>query len=245
MNQKSRFLIRESFGVSGRNIRKVLLPTALYTAVGVILFILSTFLEDNDMVRITYTAVGLITVCWLYSSTILNQYALFKKDSVIKVNYIPMYFRVLPTIFYQTVLFMLFVILYSALVSLKTGEFMLHTLSLFYYLVIGIVLIIPFIILYIQVSRFTNTKIANLIVLVVLLLVTPVFYVGDNLPNTLENILLLNPFYYVIESIQLSSVGIPWSLNRLPQDVLFISEMLLVYLWIMVGYKKLKVDFIS
>ncbi|CAD2080107.1 hypothetical protein GCM10007358_15570 [Phocicoccus schoeneichii] len=245
MNQKSRFLIRESFNLSGRNFKKVLLPTAIYTLIGIVLFILSSFMDDTEMVRITYTAVGVITVCWLYSSTILNQYEIFKKDSVIKVNYIPMYYRVLPTIFFQSILFILFVIIYSAIVSLKTEEFLLHLLTLIYYTILGIILIIPFTILYIQVSRYTNTRLANIIVLVVLLLVTPVFYVGASLPSIVQNILLLNPFYYVIESIEMSSVGIPWSSNRLLQDVLFISEMLLIYLWIMVGYKKLKVDFIS
>src|SRR5699024_3738027 len=176
MNQKSRFLIRESFNLSGRNFKKVLLPTAIYTLIGIVLFILSSFMDDTEMVRITYTAVGVITVCWLYSSTILNQYEIFKKDSFIKVNYIPMYYRVLPTIFFQSILFILFVIIYSAIVSLKTEEFLLQLLTLIYYTILGIILIIPFTILYIQVSRYTNTRLANIIVLVVLLLVTPVFY---------------------------------------------------------------------
>lgn len=244
MNQKSRFLIRETFNLSGRNIKKVFLPTIIYAILSLILFTLSFILNDQEMIRITYTAVGLITVCWMYSSSILNQYEIFKKDSVIKVNYIPMYYRILPTIFFQTVLYILFVILYSAILSLKTEAFMLHILSLTYYILLGIILIIPFTILYIQISRYINTKRANIIVLFVLLLVTPVFYSSESLPNILEHILLLNPFYYIIESIELSSVGVPWSINRLPQDILFIAEMLLIYLWIIVGYRKLKVDFI-
>lgn len=244
MNQKSRFLIRETFNLSGRNIKKVFLPTIIYAILSLILFALSFILNDQEMIRITYTAVGLITVCWMYSSSILNQYEIFKKDSVIKVNYIPMYYRILPAIFFQTVLYILFVILYSAILSLKTEAFMFHILSLTYYILLGIILIIPFTILYIQISRYINTKRANIIVLFVLLLVTPVFYSSENLPNILEHILLLNPFYYIIESIELSSVGVPWSINRLPQDILFIAEMLLIYLWIIVGYRKLKVDFI-
>ena len=80
-------------------------------------------------------------------------------------------------------------------------------------------------------------------VFVILVLVVPVVYLPEQLPTALNNLLSLNPFYYVVNGLQTNSIDIAWGINRLPHDVLFFAQMALLYLWIFKLYDKMKFTF--
>lgn len=230
MNDKISYLWRKTFTFKGRNVVKSLIPTFIYIFFGIILAVGLSFLSASQMTRITYVVIGLTAAVWLYSSTILNYYEINRKDSIIKMNYIPIYLRVIPTIIFQTVIYLLFTIIYSAILSIKTTEFMLRIFSLGYYVLLGMILIIPFTIFYIELRQHFKYKYIDVLLFILLILLTPVFYISENLPSILENILVLNPFYYIVYGIELSAVKVSWSTNRIPNDILFLSEVTLIYM---------------
>lgn len=241
MNHTFQYLWKKTFTFRGRHVLASLIPTFIYIFFMIILIAGLTFLSADQMTRLTYFVIGITAVVWLYHSAMLNYYEIFRKDSIIRMNYIPLYLRVLPTIVFQTVLYILFTILYSAILSLKTADFMLKLFSLGYYVILGMILIVPFTIFYIQLRQHIKSKHTDKALLVILLITTPVFYIGDNLPTILQNILTLNPFYYIIYGIELSAVNVSWSTNRIPTDLLFLSEMTLIYMALYAVYTKTNV----
>ena len=107
---------------------------------------------------------------------------------------------------------------------------MLRIFSLGYYVLLGMILIIPFTIFYIELRQHFKYKYIDVLLFILLILLTPVFYISENLPSILENILVLNPFYYIVYGIELSAVKVSWSTNRIPNDILFLSEVTLIYM---------------
>ena len=110
-----------------------------------------------------------------------------------------------------------------------------------YYIILGLMLIVPFILFYLMTDS-PNYRF-NIIVFVILVLVVPVVYLPEQLPAALNNLLSLNPFYYVVNGLQTNSINIAWSINRLPHDVLFFAQIALLYLWIFKLYDKMKFTF--
>ena len=58
--------------------------------------------------------------------------------------------------------------------------------------------------------------------------------------TVLSSVLELNPFYYVVYSIQLNTIGNHWDVNRLPNDILFFSQVAIIYLWMFSFYDRMK-----
>src|SRR5699024_9401218 len=83
----------------------------------------------------------------------------------------------------------------------------------------------------------------NVIVFVILILLVSVVYLLVPLPTALNNLLILIPFYYVIDGLHTNAIDIAWSVNRLTHDVLFFAQMALLYLWIFKLYDKMKFTF--
>src|SRR5699024_12606567 len=103
---------------------------------------------------------------------------------------------VIPTIVFQTVIYLLFTIIYSAILSIKTTEFMLRIFSLGYYVLLGMILIIPFTIFYIELRQHFKYKYINVLLFILLILLIPVFYIIENLRSILKYIVDLIQFYY-------------------------------------------------
>ncbi|WP_250130190.1 hypothetical protein [Jeotgalicoccus sp. WY2] len=84
--------------------------------------------------------------------------------------------------------------------------------------------------LFLGVSLHINTSKINPLLFVIVILIVPVFYLPEQLPNAVESIFSLNPFYYVINGLQNNSIHQAWSVNRLPYDVLYITQVaILIY----------------
>ncbi|WP_411842280.1 hypothetical protein [Salinicoccus sp. HZC-1] len=239
MNFKAKYLWRQFLDQTGYFSKHNLTPLLIY-AIGLIFLLLAvTIMGPQKIIQYLYTIVGLMAAVWLFSMVVLNRNASFYKDSVVKVNYMPVYIRMLPTIIFQTFIFVMFTVLYSAFTALVVDDWMINIFSLLYYTLLGVILIVPFICVFLTVET-PNLNKLNVLVFVVLVLVVPVLYLPDSIPGVLENILSLNPFYYVINSLQANAVQIAWSINRLPHDILFFAQIIFLYLWMLEFYSKMK-----
>src|SRR5699024_12390164 len=113
------------------------------------------------MVRVLYSAVGFTAAVWIFSMVILNKNEAYVKDSILKVNYIPLYLRILPTMIYQTIMFMIFITMYSAFTALFVDNWMMNIFSLLYYILLGVCHVINFTLLFIYLSMHIRIKQIN------------------------------------------------------------------------------------
>lgn len=143
---------------------------------------------------------------------------------------------------YQTIMFMIFVTMYSAFTALFVDNWMMNIYSLLYYIMLGVILVIPFTMLFLGVSMHVNTNKINPVLFVIVLLIVPVFYLPEQLPSVIENIFSLNPFYYVINGLQNNAIHQAWTVNRLPFDVLYVTQVAILYLWMFEAYSKMKIQ---
>lgn len=239
MNYKTKYLWRQFFDQTGYFSKHNLTPLLIYAIGLVFLFIAMAIMEPEGIIRYLYTVVGLMAAVWLFSMVVLNRNASFYKDSVVKVSYIPLYLRIIPTVIFQTFLFVMFTVLYSAFTALVVQDWMIDVFMLLYYTLLGVILIIPFILLFLSVEIPNLDKI-NTVVFLALVSAVPILYLPETLPDVVESILCLNPFYYVINGLQNNAVQITWGINRLPYDILFFSQVIFLYIWMFDFYGKMK-----
>ncbi|CAD2080912.1 hypothetical protein JEOAER750_02184 [Jeotgalicoccus aerolatus] len=242
MNYRFKYLFRRVFRQADRFTLLNLTPALIYLAGLALLFIGFFTAEDDTMVRVLYSAVGFTAAVWIFSMVILNKNEAYVKDSILKVNYIPLYLRILPTMIYQTIMFIIFITMYSAFAALFVDNWMMNIYSLIYYILLGVILVIPFTMLFLGASIHINTSKINPILFIIVLLIVPVFYLPEQLPSVIENILSLNPFYYVINGLQNNAIHQAWSVNRLPYDVLYVTQVAILYLWMFEAYSKMKIQ---
>lgn len=217
-----------------------LTPLLLYTLSVIFLVIAALILEPAELTRYLYIVTGLNTTVWLFSMVVLNRNASFYKDSIVKVSYMPIFYRMMPTILFQTFVFVMMLVLGMALIALTVDDWLVNIFTLLYYILLGMLLIIPFVLLYLVVNAPSDRF--NTIIFIILVLVVPVLYLPENLPEVLTNILSLNPFYYVVNGLQSNSINLAWGVHRLPHDILFFSQIGLIYLWMFKFYAKMKFD---
>ncbi|CAM4350182.1 hypothetical protein [Lacicoccus alkaliphilus] len=241
MKKKINYLSREFFRQVEEFKTHNLTPLLMYLICAVFLLAGVLTLSYADIIRYLYLVIGLMAAVWLFSMVVLNRNILFIKDSVVKIRYVPIFYRIMPVILFQTFTFTIFVTVNASIVALSVNDWMVNFFTMLYYIVLGVLLIIPFILFYLFVNspdyRF------NVAVFVVLILVIPIIYLPEQLSSGLESMLSLNPFYYVVNGLQTNAVNIAWNINRLPHDVLFFSQMALLYLWVFKLYDKMKFSF--
>lgn len=238
MNFKMKYLAKHFYYQMSYFRMHNLTPLLLYTMSILFLLIGLVTLNEPQTLRYLYIGTGLNTTVWLFSVVVLNRNTAFYKDSIVKVNYMPMLYRLLPTVLFQTFVFVIMTVLSVAIASLFIGFWAINFFSLMYYVLLGILLIIPFTMLYL-ILGVPDVKV-NIAVFIILVISVPILYLPENLPNLLSELLSLNPFYYVVNGLQSNSINITWSINRLPHDVLFFTQIGLIYLWIFKFYGKMK-----
>lgn len=238
MNFNMKYLVQHFYYQLSHFKMHNLTPLLLYIISFIFLSIGVMTLGTDDLIRYLYIVVGLNTVVWFYSMVVLNRNSAFYKDSVVKVNYLPIFYRILPTILFQTFVFVLMLSLSVAIASLSIGFWVMSVFALVYYVVLGGVLIIPFTLLYLIFGSPSDK--VNIAVFTVLIISVPIIYLPENLPALLDDILSLNPFYYVVNGLQTNAINLAWNVNRLPHDVLFFTQIAVIYLWIFKFYEKMK-----
>lgn len=239
MNYKMKYLFRHFFKQTGYFSGHNLTPLLIYGIGLVFLLISISTMDEPGVMGYLYTLTGVMAAVWLFSMVVLNRNATFYKDSVLKVNYIPLYMRILPTTVFQTFIFLMFTVLYSAFTALVIQDWLINLFTLLYYVLLGVVLIVPFTLLYLSVE-IKRTNAVNILVFIVLVVAVPIIYMPENIEPWLQSLLSLNPFYYVINGLQSNAVHTGWNVNRLPYDILFFSQIILLYLWMFEYYSKIK-----
>lgn len=241
MKKKINYLVREFFRQVEEFKTHNLTPLLMYAICALFLVIGVLTLSDADIIRYLYLIIGLMAAVWLFSMAVLNRNVVFIKDSIVKIRYVSIFYRIMPVILFQTFIFALFVAVNAAIVALSLNDWMVNFFTMLYYIVLGVLLIIPFILFYLFANS-PNHRF-NVAVFIVLILAVPIIYLPEQMPSGLESLLSLNPFYYVVNGLQTNAVNIAWNINRLPHDVLFFSQMALLYLWVFKLYDKMKFSF--
>ena len=242
MDYRFKYLLRRVFRQADRFTLYNLSPLLIYIVGLLVLIIGFLSLEEPTMIRLLYSLTGFMATVWIFSMVILNKNDAYVKDSILKVNYIPLYLRILPAMIYQTIIFIIFLTLYSAVTGLFVDDWLLNIYTFIYYISLGLILTIPFTMLFLGVSMRLNTNKINILLFLIVLIVVPIFYLPEQLPGWLLNLLSLNPFYYVINGIQNNTISQAWSLNRLQYDVLYFTQVFILYLWMFEAYNKMKIQ---
>ena len=218
---------------------KSVYPLIVYAIGLLVMLVVNVVFDTNTVLVILLKVIGVITCVWLFSIVVLNRYIISQKGTILKVHYVSIFSRMLPMVLYQTIIYILFVVLYVAITALFIDNFYIGTFTMIYYTLLGMILIIPFTLFYIAVNL-KNVNIVNIVVFVLLILSVPILYFPHQLPTVLSSVLELNPFYYVVYSIQLNTIGNHWDINRLPNDILFFSQLAIIYLWMFSFYERMK-----
>ena len=78
---------------------KSLYPLFVY-AFGILIVLLSNVIFDtNTTLIILFKLIGFITCVWLFSIVVLNRYIISQKGTILKVHYVSIFSRMLPTVF--------------------------------------------------------------------------------------------------------------------------------------------------
>lgn len=241
MNHKTKYLFRQIYRQTSSFSTHTLSPLFIYAGGLGFLLIAMAIMDKNEVLEYLYTLVGIMGAVWLFGMVVLNENAFYYKDSVVKMSYIPMYMRILPSIIFQTFVFLMFIVLYSAFTALVIEDWLINIFTLLYYLILGVVLTLPFTMLYLS-AKIRKRRTVDVLVFIVLVIAVPILYRPEQLEPWVSSLLSLNPFYYVINGLQTNAVQIPWNINRLPHDILFIVQVIFLYLWMFEYYSKMKIN---
>src|SRR5690625_3790973 len=98
MKQNLNYLIKHFFYQFQNFKFHNLTPLLMYFICALFLVIGGLTLTNVEAVRYLYLVIGLMTTVWLFSMVVLNWNMVFTKDSIVKIRYISIFYRIMPTI---------------------------------------------------------------------------------------------------------------------------------------------------
>lgn len=157
---------------------------------------------------------------------------LHTRGYVLNITNLPSY--VLITVQIMNFIF-IFLISYIVLLIVAIGnkvELTTNLLCILYFVLMTIILLMPICTIVALSGHLTrNIKWLIVLLLLVILVTSPILWVPGNLPDLLMNILKLNPFNFVINGVQESTVFGTNAFFNLPSQIIFIFELVIIYIW--------------
>src|SRR5699024_5065204 len=142
---------------------------------------------------------------------------------ILKVNYIPLYLRILPAMIYQTIIFIIFLTLYSAVTGLFVDDWLLNIYTFIYYISLGLILTIPFTMLFLGVSMRLNTNKINILLFAIVLIVAqkiaeflPLYHYTElyRVPNTSWSEVIPSIIILLLYTVAFMIIGIIFNNQR-------------------------------
>ncbi|MGK0555136.1 hypothetical protein ROU88_08585 [Macrococcus capreoli] len=220
---------------------------SLWLAVNLVLIAATFFLLNvNDSLPIDklsklWSLAGYLVFFWIACSVYFSMRMLQSRGFMLNITNTPTYVLTNVQIINFFILFMLSLLMLFILAATNHVEFDISFLSVLYFSLATIVLLMPICTLLSLMSHLIyNIRRVIMIILGVIFISVPILWVPSDLPVLFVNILKLNPFYFVVNGIQESVVLGTTPFFNLPTQMIFIFELMLIYLWFNYLYKILK-----
>ncbi|MCU7557767.1 hypothetical protein [Macrococcus capreoli] len=220
---------------------------SLWLAVNLVLIAATFFLLNvNDSLPIDklsklWSLAGYLVFFWIACSVYFSMRMLQSRGFMLNITNTPTYVLTNVQIINFFILFMLSLLMLFILAATNHVEFDISFLSVLYFSLATIVLLMPICTLLSLMSHLIyNIRRVIMIILGVIFISVPILWVPSDLPVLFVNILKLNPFYFVVNGIQESVVLGTTPFLNLPTQMIFIFELMLIYLWFNYLYKILK-----
>lgn len=184
---------------------------------------------------------GYLLFFWMAGAIYFSSTVLTRRGFILNITNIPLY--VLVNI--QIINFLLtFIISFIMLQVIKMSNGIQTDMSItgvIYFIVMTYLLLVPVCTLFALFEHYSKQmKRVVLIVLGILLILVPILWVPSSLPETLVNVLRLNPFFFLVNGFEESVVLGTSAFYNIPNHLLYICELIFIYLWAMYLYRLLK-----
>ncbi|WP_414048660.1 hypothetical protein [Macrococcus animalis] len=213
-----------------------------------LLLIAATFLLLNlteslpiEKLSKVWSLSGYLVFFWIACSVYFSMKMLQSRGFMLNITNTPTY--VLTTVQIINFFFLFILSLLMLLLIAKSNKIELDTslLSVLYFSMMTFILLMPICtILALMSHLIKNMRWIIMVILVIIFLSVPILWIPSELPELAVNILKLNPFYFIVNGIQESIVLGTMPFLNLPSQMIFIFELILIYMWFSYLYTILK-----
>ncbi|WP_414050513.1 hypothetical protein [Macrococcus animalis] len=213
-----------------------------------LLLIAATFLLLNlteslpiEKLSKVWSLSGYLVFFWIACSVYFSMKMLQSRGFMLNITNTPTY--VLTTVQIINFFFLFILSLLMLLLIAKSNKIELDTslLSVLYFSLMTFILLMPICtILALMSHLIKNMRWIIMVILVIIFLSVPILWIPSELPELAVNILKLNPFYFIVNGIQESIVLGTMPFLNLPSQMIFIFELILIYMWFSYLYTILK-----
>ncbi|UBH08189.1 hypothetical protein [Macrococcus armenti] len=151
---------------------------------------------------------------------------------VLNITNMPSYVLITVQIVNFVLIFLISYIILLLIALSNKIEITTNIFCILFFVIMAIILLMPICTIIALMGYLTkNVQWIIGVLLAVILVTTPVLWVPGNLPDLLMNILKLNPFNFIINGVQESTLFGANAFLNLPSQVIFIFEIVIVYIW--------------
>lgn len=213
-----------------------------------LLLIAVTFLWINlteglpiDKLSKVWSLSGYLVFFWIACAAYFSMKMLQSRGFMLNITNTPTYVLTTVQIINFYILFIISLIMLLIIAISNKVEIDTSIVSIIYFSLMTFLLLMPICTLLALMSHlFDNMRWIIMVILFLILISVPILWIPSDLPELLINILKLNPFYFIVNGIQESVVLGSTPLLNLPAQMIFIFELILIYIWFNYFYKILK-----
>lgn len=206
-------------------------------------FIMLNLTEHQEIERVIkfYQLSGYILAFWMIGALYFSSFVLSRRGFILNITNLPMYVLVNVQIFNLFILFIIsfFILLFISWtnhISLDIG-----VIGVVYIILMTFIFLIPVCTIVGLLEHYLkHMKKIIAISLLILFLSLPILWLPNMIPSTLNYILELNPFYYLVSNFEEAMVNGNALFYNIPYHLLFLFEVILIYIWTMYLYRRLK-----
>lgn len=175
---------------------------------------------------------GYLVFFWMAGAMYFSSSILSTRGFILSITNFPVYVLVNIQIIN---FFLTFLLSFLMLMAVKTANGIhldISLLGMFYFFAAAYLLLIPVCTLLSLCERYVKDMRKVIFgILVLIFLTVPILWIPSNVPEVLLNILKLSPFFFVVNGFQESVVLGSAAFYNYPNHLLFIFELILIYLW--------------
>ncbi|ATD29804.1 hypothetical protein BHM04_00690 [Macrococcus sp. IME1552] len=213
-----------------------------------LLLIAATFLLLNiteslpiEKLSKVWSLSGYLVFFWIACSVYFSMKMLHTRGFMLNITNTPTYVLTTVQIINFFLLFILSLLMLLLISATNKVEMDTSFLCIMYFSLLTFLLLMPICTLLALTSHLIrNMRWIIIGILAVIFISVPILWIPSDLPEFVVNILKLNPFYFVVNGIEESVVLGTTPFLNLPSQMIFIFELILIYLWFGYLYKILK-----
>ncbi len=180
---------------------------------------------------------GYVIFFWMAGALFISNFILPRKGFILNITNLPLYVLVNIQIINFFITFVISLIMLLIIKSANGITVETSWLGVSYFIILTYLFLLPVCIIISLVQQRSREIAAGL---VILLMTLPILWIPSSVPGVLLNILKLNPFYFLVNGFQESMVIGTSAFYNYPNHLLFLVELILVYIWAGYLYKLLK-----